>query len=153
MKKLFLRSVLPLLLIAGFNGFARIEDEDIQNMDQGLVIERIGKSDIEAIVPDWVFSFSEAELVLRFKNPEHTKLLISNHTLDFIINGQNQKLTFTKGEARIKFKPSKDEPVSVYCEEFSYSKQISVVPSWVIIAPIALILLWIVKRVIRRKKA
>ncbi len=152
MKHLPKAPLLLLLLLSSFSLFGRIEDQDIEHMDQGLVIERISSGDIEVTMPNWVFSFSEAEVQLKFKNPEHTKLLISNNTLDFIVNGENQNLTFDKGVATFKLKPVKGQPLSIYCEEFHYEGQINVIGSWVIIAPAVLILLMILRKLMRKRK-
>ena len=78
-----------------FTTFAKeIASEEIETVDNSIVIDRIENTDIEVTLPSMIFTFKEAEIKLRFVNPNHTKLLLNKGKISFIIN--INKTTFNK---------------------------------------------------------
>ncbi|MGZ4118670.1 MAG: hypothetical protein ACXVPY_14380 [Bacteroidia bacterium] len=115
-----------------------------------MVIDRIGNDDIEVTLPSVIFTFSEADIKLKFKNPNHTKLLLNNGKIDFIINGEDRILTFVNGEASFKHKFDTNKSLSIYTEDFSYNTTVTAYPMWVFFVPIGFIVLWLIRRMMKK---
>lgn len=150
-----MKKVLPLILFFSFsliaiNTFSKNKEDESETVDNSVVIDRIGNTDIEVIIPSVIFTFWEAEIKLKFKNPQHTKLLLGKNKLDFIINGEDKELTFVNGEASFMHKFDKDNSLSIFTEEFSFDQKVTTYPLWAILLLIALLLFWIVKRRIKK---
>jgi hypothetical protein len=126
------------------------EDEPIQELDNSIVIDRIGNNDIEVTIPSLIFTFKEAEIKLRFINPTHTKLLVNNNNLNLIVNGQDVPLEFVNGEASFKHKFDKSKNISIFVEDFSYKKTVTAYPLWAFLVPIGFIVLWLIKRLMKK---
>lgn len=150
MKHLLLIGTLLITMFANVANAKIDSDNEPQEIDNSIVIDRITNNDIQVIIPSLLFTFSEAEITIKFVNPDHTKLLLNKNKIEFIINGENKILNFNNGEASFKhsFKGSKN--LSIYVEDFSYNKQLTVYPLWAIIIPIVLIILFLLKRIIKK---
>ncbi|MGZ4034227.1 MAG: hypothetical protein ACXVDZ_18670 [Bacteroidia bacterium] len=149
MKKLLLSIVLFCSLFSNYS-FAKNEEEELQTVDNSVVIDRIGNDDIEVTLPSVIFTFSEADIKLKFKNPNHTKLLLNNGKIDFIINGEDRILTFVNGEASFKHKFDTNKSLSIYTEDFSYNTTVTAYPMWVFFVPIGFIVLWLIRRMMKK---
>lgn len=125
-----------------------IEQVDV---DESIIIERIGNDDITVSIPSPVFSFVDAEIKLKFKNPEHTKLLLNKNRIEFIINGESRILDFVNGEASFKHRFDESKTLTIYTEEFSYYKAATVYPLWAILIPVVVVVLYILKRLLSKK--
>ena len=119
MKKVLFSIVLFCSFLAN-STFAKNEEEPLEAIDNSIVIDRIGNNDIEVTLPSVIFAFSEVEIKLKFKNPNQTKLLLNNGKIDFIINGEDQIITFVNGEGSFKHKFDTDKKISILTEDFSY---------------------------------
>ena len=135
--------------LAVFGGSER--EGDTESPDNSIVIDRIVNDDIEVTIPSVIFSFAEATIKLKFRNPEHTKLLLNNNRLNFIINGEDVELLFKNGEANFYHKFADDSSLSIYVEEFSYSKEINALPLWVLLLPAGLLLIWGIRKSMNKR--
>jgi hypothetical protein len=151
MKKTVLLLTLLLSFAADYS-FAKNEPaEELQEVDNSIIIDRISNDDVEINVPSPVFSFSEAEIKIKFNNPEHTKLLLNKNRIEFIVNGETKILNFVNGEAGFKHSFANDKNLSIFVEDLSYSTYVTVYPLWAIIIPLAVIALYILKRLFTKK--
>lgn len=133
--------------------FAKNEpaEEKQQDVDNSIIIDRISSDDININISSPVFSFSDAEVKIRFNNPEHTKLLLNKNIIEFIVNGESKILNFVNGEASFNQRFDKSNNLTIYVEDLSFSKHVTVYPLWAIIIPIVVILLYLLKRMITKK--
>jgi hypothetical protein len=139
------------MLIAAFStSFAKDEPGDVNEVDNSIIIDRISNDDLTVNLPSAVFSFTDAEIKLKFHNPEHTKLLLNKNKVEFIINGQPVILDFVNGEASFKHSFKDSNTISIFAEDFSFSKNVTVYPLWAILIPLVIILLYIIKRLIKK---
>lgn len=126
--------------------FARIGEEEIRNMESSVVINRIDNSDVQVDMPGVVFTFQDVDIKLKFKDPQHPKLLLNNNELSFIINGAEQKIKFDeKGEATFKHKFDKSNAISILCEDLSYENRVSAYPVWIFAVPVAFLGIWVAR--------
>ena len=150
MKKIFLF----LLVVASFGSLsvsAKTDNEEpLEEVDGSIVIDRISNDDIQVILPSMIFSFSDVDVKLKFKNPGHTKLLLNKNKIEFLINGEITVLEFVNGEASFKHKFDKSKSLSILVEDFSYDQKVTVYPLWAILIPVILIVLFILKRMIKK---
>lgn len=145
----FLTLLFSLFTAAGFaKGDNPIEQVEV---DESIIIDRIGNADILVTIPSPIFSFTEAEIKLKFINPRHTKLLLNKNRIEFLINGESRILDFVNGEASFKHRFNESKKLSIYTEEFSFSKTVTVYPLWAIIVPLIVIMLYILKRLLTKK--
>lgn len=134
-----------------FSGFAKEgADEPIEVVDNSIVIDRIGNGDLEITLPSLIFTFNEVDVKLKFLNPNHTKLLVNKGKIDFIINGEEKQLNFVNGEASFKHKFDKDRALSIFTEDFSFNTTVTAYPLWACFVPIGLIVLWLIKRKMKK---
>src|ERR1700746_3900383 len=145
MKKLLFSIVLSCSLFVPAS-YAKNEEEELQTVDNSVVIDRIGNDDIEVTLPSVIFTFNEVDVKLKFKNPNHTKLLLDNGKVDFIINGQDQVITFVNGEGSFKHKFDQGRKLSIYAEDFSFNTTVTAYSLWVFLIPIGFIVLWLIRR-------
>lgn len=142
-------------LLSLFPAFAGVEPggaENNDNIDNTVIIARIKSDDIEVTVPSVIYTFIETDVKLKFKNPEHTRLLYNNNKVSFILNGEDTILSFTNGECTIKKQFStSDDAITIYTEEFSYRNSITPVSLWYIIVPVSLLIALIVFLMTGRK--
>lgn len=153
MKKVFFAIILFCSIFPVSPVFAKEigDDDEIQIVDNSIVIDRIGNADIEITLPSLIFTFSEAEIKLRFANPDHTKLLLNKGKIDFIINGEDKQLVFINGEASFKHKFDESRGLSIYTEDFSYNTTVTAYPLWALLVPIGFIIIWIIKRIMKKQ--
>ncbi|MES2593505.1 MAG: hypothetical protein V4608_16600 [Bacteroidota bacterium] len=120
--------------------FATGENND--NVDQtSIIIARINNEDIEVSIPTVIFTFADTDIKLKFKKPEHTRLLYNNNKISFIINGEEKQLNFVNGEANFKKQFNfSDKVLTIFTEEFSYTHKITAFPIWAIIIPVLLVI-------------
>jgi len=154
MKRTTFLLALMLCLLATNIVFAKNDDSknDTEVVDESIIIERITNNDIEVKIPSLVFAFKDAEIAIKFKNPQHTRLLINEGKINFIINGEDKELTFKDGVATFTHSFATDKKISIYTEEFGYSSSITAYPLWVILTPLLLIIGWIVLRKLNKSK-
>ncbi|MDF2438707.1 MAG: hypothetical protein K0Q95_3083 [Bacteroidota bacterium] len=135
------------LILAFMNSvIAKDEPGDYNEIDNSIIIDRISNDDVTVTIPSPVFSFREAEVKIKFHNPEHTKLLLNKNKVEFLVNGEPMLLDFANGEASFKHNFKNSNIISIYCEDLSYSNKVTVYPLWAILIPLAVILLYILKR-------
>lgn len=140
------------LFCSVITGFAKeIPDEEIEVVDNSVVIDRVTNSDIEVTLPSLIFTFKEVEIKLRFVNPNHTKLLLNKGKISFIINGEDKELVFVDGQASFIQKFDTNKTLSIFTEDFSYNTTVTAYPLWALLIPVIFIVLWILKRVLRKK--
>ena len=150
MKKILFTIAFLCSTLFSINGFSKDEEEQPEEIDSSVIIDRINNDDIEVSIPSLIFTFTDAEIKLKFKNPEHTKLLLNKNKINFIINGADKTLTFINGEASFINKFNNSNSLSIYTEEFSFNQKVTAYPLWAILAPVVLILFWIIRRVMKK---
>lgn len=130
-----------LFTLFSFNTTFATGDNNDNVDNSSIIIARIDNEDIEVTIPKLIFTFTETDIRLKFKNPEHTRLLYNNNKINFIINGEEIKLNFVNGEAGFKkrFKFS-DHVLTIFTEEFSYRHKVTAFPIWAFIFPVILII-------------
>jgi hypothetical protein len=131
---------------------AKNDTEDESMVHNSIIIDRIGNNDVQINIPSPIFSFSETEIKIKFINPSHTRLLLNKNKVEFIINGEPQLLEFINGEASFKHDFKGSNNLSIYAEDFSFNKNIKVYPLWSILIPVILLLLFLVGKIIKKKK-
>jgi hypothetical protein len=145
--------ILAVLSLAFTTSFARIGDEEIRNMESSIVVERIGDSDIEVSMPSMVLTFQEVDIKLKFKDAAHPKLQLNNNTINFIVNGVEQKITFDeKGEASLKHRFNESSSIAILCEDMSFHRTVSAYPGWVFIVPVAFLGVWVARSRFSKKE-
>lgn len=148
MKKVFFTIV---LFCSIFSGFAKeAVDEPLEEIDNSIIIDRIGNSDIEVTLPSLIFTFKEVDVKLRFLNPNHTKLLLNKGKINFIINGEDTELEFVNGEAGFKHKFDKNKALTIFAEDFSFNKTVTAYPLWALFVPLGFILLWLIRKKMKK---
>ncbi|MDQ3046478.1 MAG: hypothetical protein M3R27_02950 [Bacteroidota bacterium] len=150
MKKIVPFLILSILALGHFSVHAKMDIPE-EEIDNSIVIDRITNDDIDVILPSMIFTFSEAVVKLKFKNPTHTKLLLNKNVIEFIINGESRSLTFVNGEASFTNSFSDTRKLSIYTEEFSYSTTVTAYPVWAFIVPLAFLVLIILLRMKKNK--
>jgi hypothetical protein len=144
MKKLLLAlSILSALIFVSTKVTAKGDTEleqPIESIDNSIIIDRINNDDISVSVPNFILAFKEAEIKLTFNNPEHIKLLLNNNKLKFIINGEEKELTFENGVATLSMSFAEHNNLSIYIEDFNFTKKVTAYPLWAFIVPIVLII-------------
>lgn len=155
MKKLRFPILYLFVSLLSFGSFAKNEpvpSDNNDNIDNSIIIERIDNEDIEVSIPSMVFPFSDVDVKLRFKNPQHTRLLFNKNKITFIINGEEKPLNFINGEVSFKKKFDKDQALAIFAEGFSYNHEITVISLWTILSPIIVVLGLIVFLMWRKTK-
>jgi len=155
MKKTTFLLALVFIFLASHFGFAKNDDSNNYReevIDESIIIDRITNNDIEVKIPSLVFTFKDAEIAIKFKNPQHTRLLANEGKINFIINGEDNELTFKDGEATFKHSFANDKKISIYAEEFGFSTNVTAYPLWVILSPLLLFLGWVVLRKLNHSK-
>src|SRR6218665_264210 len=145
-----------LLLTFCFSLFSNVFEKTYNPMeqvdvDESIIIERIGNEDITVSIPSPIFSFMDAEIKLKFNNPGHTKLLLNKNRIEFIINGESRILDFVNGEASFKHRFDESKTLTIYTEEFSYYKVATVYPLWAVLTPLVVIVVYVLKRLLTKK--
>lgn len=132
--------------------FAKTEPIEEESVDNSIVIDRISNGDMDVSISSPVFTFSDSEVKLKFKNPNHTKLLLNKNVVDLIINGEDKRITFVNGEASFIHRFDKSNALTIFVEDFSYTANVTAYPMWVILVPALLIILLIVSRMMKKNK-
>jgi ATP-dependent Zn protease len=139
--------------LVSFSSFSKIErgaSDNNDNVDNSIIIARIGNDDIEISIPSIVFSFSDVDVKVKFKNSEHTRLLFNNNKIVFIINGEERQLNFINGEASFTKRFDKENILNIYVEGFSYSHRIKIITLLMILLPIILTIVLVIFLMIKR---
>jgi hypothetical protein len=152
MRKLLYIITLFFSVLFTLNTFAKVDSDEPETVDNSIVIDRITNDDIIVSMPSLIFAFKDVDIKLKFKDPQHTKLLLNKNKINFIINGEEKELTFVNGEAIFTHKFDKSRSLSIYVEDFSYSTIVTAYPIWAILVPLAFILLWFAGRMMKKKK-
>lgn len=124
---------------------------ETEAVDNSIIIDRIGNDDVQISIPFPLFSFSEAEIKVKFNNPSHTRLLLNKNKVEFIINGEPLILDFVNGEASFKHSFRDSNTLKIFTEDLSFNKNVRVYPLWAIMIPAVLILLFILSRLFKKK--
>ena len=149
---LILFTFLSLFTVPIFAGIEQGGAENNDNTDNTVIIARIDSDDIEVTVPSVIYTFTDTEIKLKFINPEHTRLLYNNNKVNFIINGEDEILSFVNGECVItKRFTTSDESIAIYTEEFSYKHNITPISLWYIILPVVAVTGLILFVIVRKK--
>ena len=149
---LILFTFLSLFTVPIFAGIEQGGAENNDNTDNTVIIARIDSDDIEVTVPSVIYTFTDTEIKLKFINPEHTRLLYNNNKVNFIINGEDEILSFVNGECVItKRFTTSDESIAIYTEEFSYKHNITPISLWYIILPVVAVIGLILFVIVRKK--
>ncbi len=151
MKKTLLFITLIFNLLVCYSSFAKNIDEEFESIDNSIIIDRITTEDIEVKLPSMIFTFKETPITIKFKNPTHTRLLLNENKIHFIINGEDKELTFIDGISTFNHSFSENKTLTIYTEEFSYSNNVTAYPLWVLLTPILLIIGWLVLRKMGKK--
>ncbi len=148
MKKVLFAITFILTFVSTFA--KEIPGEEVEVVDNSVVIDRITNSDIEVTLPSIIFTFKEAEVKLRFVNPNHTKLQLNKGRISFIINGKDKELEFVDGQASFiqKFDTSKN--LSIFTEDFSFNTIVTAYPLWAFLVPVGFIVLWLIRRMMKK---
>lgn len=148
-----------IILLAAFlihftvTGFARIEDGDIEKLDQSIQIPRISDGDIAVDIPSWMIEGMYGEIKIRFISPTHPKLVLNNNVISIIINSEEHNVSFNEnGEAVVPYKFSGNSSVKILAEDFSFNGSITLISKNVLIVISVLILVLVLRKFIRRKK-
>lgn len=152
MKKTTHNLILIVLLLWVSAAFAKHDEDNYNQINSSVVIDRLTNQDIDVLLPSLILKSGETTIKLKFKNIEHPRLLINENKISFIINGEDKQLEFVNGETSFKHSFSSDNSLSIYTEDFGYSTKVTAYPLWVFILPIALILVWIVIKRFNNKK-
>ena len=154
MTKFLLQITLFCSLLVPFASFAGVEpDNQEEAVDNSIIIDRITNGDIDVSMPSMIFKFQDVIVKLKFNNSNHTKLLLNKNKIDFIINGVNTVLTFVDGEASFTHKFDTSNNLTIFTEDFSYNNSVTAYPMWAVLLPGVLIFLWMIMRIVRKKKA
>lgn len=130
--------------------FAGEKTDKEENYDNSVVIDRIGRDDIEVKIPSLIFTFKEANITLRFINPNHTKLLANKGRLNFIINGEERTLNFENGTCSFPISFANSNRLSIYAEDFSYSTHVTAYPLWALLVPLVLLVFMLLRNRTRK---
>jgi hypothetical protein len=125
--------------------------EEVQEVDNSIIIDRISNDDVQISISSPVFSFADATVTIKFHNPEHTKLLLNRNKVEFIVNGEPMMLEFVNGEASFRHRFNESKTISIYVEDLSYTRNVTVYPLWAILVPVLALVLYLLKRMVSRK--
>lgn len=104
---------------------------------QGAQIDRISNADLSLVLPRFVFSYTNTKIAIRFKNPQHDKLVKNGHQLHFIVNGEDQLVQFDQDGVGLLTCTFKDgNRLSVLMEDAALTEHVSVISIWYIILPL-----------------
>jgi len=148
MKKIFFAII---FFCSIFSGYAKEgQDQESGIVDNSIVIDRIANGDIEVTVPSFILTFQEVEIKLKFVNPNHTKLLLNKGKINFIMNGEDLQLNFVNGEASFKHKFDTSKQLTILTEDFSFKTSVTAYPLWAFLVPLGFIVLWVIRRMIKK---
>ncbi|MGZ3902521.1 MAG: hypothetical protein ACXVC6_02410 [Bacteroidia bacterium] len=116
-------------------------------------ISRVGNNDITFEFPQFIFTHTNTSFTVKFKDPDHPKLAMNNSRLHFIVNGNDQLVTFDKkGEGTLTAVFKGNNKLSVLFEDVSYNTEMSVISIWYMILPLGALLLFIMYKIAFGKK-
>jgi hypothetical protein len=116
------------------------------------VIHRIGNSDLSVTLPDFIFENTNTKIELQFADADNSKLIENNYQLFFILNGQEIPVQFDKkGHGVLVHSFSSGENANLMFEDFSFSRQLSIISLWMIGAPVGFVFLLIVLRLLNQR--
>jgi len=105
---------------------------------QAAQINRVGKEDIQLVLPRFIFSHTNTKITIKFKNPAHDKLVSNGYKLHFIVNGNDQVVEFDQeGEGSVTSIFTSDNKLSVLFEDASFTEELSVISIWYMVLPLA----------------
>lgn len=143
--------IVSICVCLSITSFARVEYDELENIDQSVQVDRITNSDIEVQMPNYVLKGNYAEVKLKFVSATHPKLVLNYGIINFIINGADIPVAFTNGEAVIPIKFSDSNSLSIYIDDFSFERNITIISLWMIVIPSLLMLAVILWAYFRRK--
>ena len=100
--------------------FARVEYDQIEDIDQSVQVDRISNSDIEVEMGSYVLKGNYAEVKMKFVSSTHPKLILNHGIITFIINGADIPIAFTNGEAVVPIKFTDIHSLSIFAEDFAF---------------------------------
>ncbi len=121
---------------------------------QGRQIDRIENNDVNFQLPRFIFNYTNTRVVIKFLNPNHSKLRENNYELNFIVNGADQKIIFDAngvGNFYYTFKNNVNT-LQILSEDLNYTVQPNIISIWYIISPLLGLLLFFMYRIITSAK-
>ncbi len=154
------KSLLIALFIALSTNFTFATD-DIETEQQEVIespisptINRIGNSDLDVTLPNYVFTNTNTKIQLQFKDAKNIKLTENNYSLRFIVNGEDIAVKFDeKGTGIINYTFVSNSGLSIYFEDFKYESTLNVISIWYVIIPIALLGFLLGFKLMKRKRS
>jgi len=134
------------LFISGMLNARQLE-ENAKN-SQNTQINRIGDGDISFQLPRFIFNYTNTRVVVKFNNPNHSKLRENNYELNFIVNGTDQKVVFDEnGVGNFYYTFRNNSSLQILMEDLNYTIQPPVISIWYIIAPLLGLLLFFMYKI------
>lgn len=122
--------------------------------NQSKQISRVNNNDILFEFPQFIFSYTNTLFTVKFKDVNHPKLVANNNRLHFIINGNDQLVTFDKnGEGTVSCTFKSNNKLSVLFEDVSYNMQMPVISIWYMVLPLGGLLLFLMYKIAFSKKS
>lgn len=134
------------VLLISYAVDARQLEENVK-ISQGRQIDRITTGDISFQLPRFIFNYTNTRVVVKFINPNHSKLKENNYELNFIVNGTDQKVVFdANGVGDFYYTFKNNNTLQILSEDLNYTVKPAVISIWYIISPLlALILFFMFK--------
>jgi hypothetical protein len=144
-----------ILLFAFFLSLVTVQGRELIDAatNQSKQINRVSNDDISFEFPHFIFSHTNTIFTIKFKDPQHPKLVSNNNRLHFIVNGNDQIVEFDKagiGSVSCVFKSG--NKLSVLFEDVSYNMQMPVISIWYMILPLGGLLLFLMYKIAFGKK-
>ena len=123
--------------------------EEVAKKQEGNQIQRVANSDVTFQLPRFIFTYTNTRIIVKFNDPNNSKLKDNNYQLTFIVNGVDQKVFFDhNGVGNFYFTFRDHQAINVLIEDISYAIQPSIIPIWYILAPLIALLLFFVYKVV-----
>ena len=147
------RILIALIFVSSFIALpARELIDPVSN--ESKQISRVNNNDITFEFPQFIFTHTNTSFTVKFKDPDHPKLAMNNGRLHFIVNGNDQLVTFDKkGEGTLTAVFKGNNKLSVLFEDVSYNAQMPVISIWYMILPLGALLLFILYKIAFGKKS
>ena len=115
----------------------------------GGQIKRLSNMDVNFQLPRFIFSNTNTKIIIKFNNPDNYKLTANDRELTFIVNGDEQKVLFDdKGVGNFYYTFKGSNELQILLEDINYTAQLEIISIWYIVSLLAIILLFLVYRII-----
>ena len=140
------------VLLVSFNVKAR-ELEEVVKPVETIQSNRINNTDVSFQLPQYIFTYTNTRVVVRFNNHNNPKLVSNNYELDLIVNGVNQKVVFdNNGIGNFYYTFKGDNTLQILIEDVNYTVQPYLISIWYIISPLVMVLLFFTYRAMLVRK-